>query len=113
MKRGLMLRDMVRPRLYQRARHYESHGLAQPVSAVTLHFGDRDGRLAIPKLREQVARDPDGLVRGCAKTGALRVAENLGAESHALSLAALTHMVRRQSKIQGVFQLHRCVAPPG
>jgi len=96
--------------LHQGPGHHEAHGLAESFS-VTLHFGDGNGGLAVTKLHKQVARNAYCLVRGSAKTSALRIAEDLSAESDMLSLAALTHMVRGQSEIQSVFQFHRRVAP--
>jgi hypothetical protein len=98
--------------LHEGARDYEPHCLAQPFSAVLLHFSNRNGRLAIAKLSKQVARNTNSLVRGSAKSGALRIAKDLGPESGTVSLAALTHVMRGQSEIQSVFQLHRRAAPP-
>ena len=96
---------------HQGAGDHETHGLAEPFSVVTLHFGDRNGRLPVPKLGIQMARDSYSLVRGSAKSRALGLAKYLSAESDVLAFGALTHVVRGQTEIQGVFQLHRRVAP--
>src|SRR5438105_9333194 len=48
--------------LHQGAGDDEAHGLAEALSAVFLHFGNGDRRLAVAQLREQVAGNAYRLV---------------------------------------------------